>query len=125
MTERSKFWSRSVRFGPILVLSCVVLWAYFLPDELRSQFEEEQRSTRLVGPSTAPAPNLPGRLDGRSVGSRRGHANSVVGAKWRALGEQINSGGLSRVPSEAIESSSIDHRDSSEQTSESSAISIP
>ena len=101
MSERSEFWSRSVRYGPVLFLGGVLVWALLLPDELRSEFREEQRSTRLVGPSTAPAPNLPGRLDGRSVGSRRGHSNSVAGAKWRALGEQINSGGLSRVPSEA------------------------
>ena len=101
MTDRTEFWSRLVRYGPVLALGTVLVWTLLLPDGLHTQFEEERRSSLLVGPSTAPAPNLPGRLDGRSVGSRRGHTNSVAGAKWRALGEQITAGGMSRVPSES------------------------
>ena len=100
--DRTEFWSRLVYIGPVLTLAAVLVWTLLLPEGLQAQFEEERRASLLVGPSTAPAPNLPGRLDGRSVGSPPGNTNMVAGSKWRSLGEQITSGGLSRVPTETV-----------------------
>lgn len=106
MSESTGRWRiavESVGFGGLaLILALAIGMSSMVGNELA----QEQEQTRVEGLMAAPAPNLPGRLDGNSVGKASDAHRSVVVDRWTGIGDQVNSGVLTRVPPEVSEARS-------------------
>ena len=100
MTEVEKRWGRVVAFGGSGALILALGMAFWLPNELRDGIAEDRHQSSTVGLKAAPAPNLPGRLDGNSVGTANNVRRAEVVEKWRFVGDSITSGAMTRIPSE-------------------------
>ena len=92
-------WRRSVEVVGVGGLALVLAFALGMTTMVERDLEQAQAE----GGGSAPSPNLPGRLDGNSVGkSSDSHRQKVV-ERWTSIGDQVNSGTLTRVPPEVSE----------------------
>ena len=95
-----KRWGRVVGLGGLAALILALGVGLWMPGQLREAIEEDRQQSSIRGLEAAPAPNLPGRLDGNSVGTANNVRRAEVVEKWRFVGDSIKSGDMTRVPTE-------------------------
>jgi hypothetical protein len=101
VTEVEKRWGRLVGMGGTGALVLALGLVFWVPFELRDGIAEDRQQSSTRGLEAAPAPNLPGRLDGNSVGTANNVRRTEVVERWRFVGDSIKSGEMTRVPTEA------------------------
>lgn len=103
MSESADRWRIAVERIGFGGLALTLVLAIGMSSMVGNELAQEQEQTRAEGLKAAPAPNLPGRLDGNSVGKSSDAHRSVVVDRWTGIGDQVNSGVLTRVPPEVLE----------------------
>jgi hypothetical protein len=106
MSESTGRWRIAVESVGLGGLALTLMLAVGVRSTAANKLVEEQEQTRVEGLKAAPAPNLPGRLDGNSVGKASDAHRSAVVDRWTGIGDQVNSGVLTRVPPEVSEARS-------------------
>ena len=114
MTEVETRWGRWVGFGGAASMILVLGAVAWLPFELRDGIAEDIQRSSTEGLEAAPAPNLPGRLDGNSVGMANNVRRAEVVERWILVGDRIKSGSMSRIPGDS-ETPSSGNRDDSQE----------
>jgi hypothetical protein len=98
--DAKKNWTRVVEWGGLSGFVLALSALFYLPFQLRNEIALDRDLSRTGGLEAAPAPNLPGRLDGNSVGNANNKARKIVVEKWLYVSDKIKTGDISRIPSE-------------------------
>ena len=106
MSESAGRWRIAVESVGLGGLALILEIKIGMSSLVGNELAQEQEQTRVEGLKAAPAPNLPGRLDGNSVGKASDVHRSAVVDRWTGIGDQVNSGVLTRVPPEVSEARS-------------------
>ena len=101
MKESQTDWGRSIGWLGLGGMIGSIVWVGLVPGQLSDELAAERTESLTQGLQAAPAPNMPGRLDGNSVGNANNERRKEVVDKWSLLGDQIKSGSISRIPGES------------------------